>query len=453
LISLKDRRVLVVGLGRSGIAASRLLVRNNARVTATDRSPWDALSAEARELAALGIKMEAGCHVTETFLSADLIILSPGVPKEIAPLIRAKESGVKIISEIELGYQFLDAPLIAVTGSNGKSTTTTLIGEILKAKGERVFVGGNIGTPLTEYILSGGGADCVVAELSSFQLETIGDFRPSISILLNISPDHLDRYPGIQEYAEAKFRIFENQTTDDFAVINGDEPWSREISARFRGKVIVFSRKRKVENGVFSEEGRLVSNINDRHETLCEISGIGIKGVHNLENSMAAAAAALLRGCPPEIIARTLSVFPGLEHRLEFVREIDGVKYINDSKGTNVGAVIKSIEGFNEPILLIAGGRDKGSDFSLLRTVIREKVKRLILIGEAREKLRRAAGDLTTTIPADSMEEAVHVARKEAARGDVVLLSPACASFDMFRNFEDRGRIFKEIVWKLPPVQ
>ena len=314
-------------------------------------------------------------------------------------------------------------------------------------------MGGNLGTPLTEYILSGGGADCVVAELSSFQLETIGDFRPSISILLNISPDHLDRYPGIQEYAEAKFRIFENQTTDDFAVINGDEPWSREISARFRGKVIVFSRKRKVENGVFSEEGRLVSNINDRHETLCEISGIGIKGVHNLENSMAAAAAALLRGCPPEIIARTLSVFPGLEHRLEFVREIDGVKYINDSKGTNVGAVIKSIEGFNEPILLIAGGRDKGSDFSLLRTVIREKVKRLILIGEAREKLRRAAGDLTTTIPADSMEEAVHVARKEAARGDVVLLSPACASFDMFRNFEDRGRIFKEIVWKLPPVQ
>ena len=340
-----------------------------------------------------------------------------------------------------------------MTGSNGKSTTTTLVGEILKAKGDRVFVGGNLGTPLTEYVLSGGGADCVVAELSSFQLETIGDFRPSISILLNISPDHLDRYPGIQEYAEAKFRIFENQTADDFAVINGDEPWSTEVSARFRGKVIVFSRRRKVENGVFAEEGRLVSNINGRQETLCEISKIGIKGVHNLENSMAAAAAALLRGCTPEIIAGTLRVFPGLEHRLEFVREIDGVKYINDSKGTNVGAVIKSIEGFNEPILLIAGGRDKGSDFSLLRPLIQEKVKRLILIGEATEKLRRAAGDLTTTIHADSMEEAVHIARKEAVKGDVVLLSPACASFDMFKNFEDRGRIFKERVWKLPPVQ
>ncbi|MBI5039432.1 MAG: UDP-N-acetylmuramoyl-L-alanine--D-glutamate ligase [Nitrospirae bacterium] len=452
-MKLKDRRVLVVGLGRSGVAASRLLVRNNARVTATDRSPWDALSAEARELAALGIKMEAGGHSTGTFLSADLIILSPGVPKNIDPLVRAKENGVKIISEIELAYQLLDAPLIALTGSNGKSTTTTLIGEILKAKGDRVFVGGNLGTPLTEYVLSGGGADCVVAELSSFQLETIGDFKPSVSILLNISPDHMDRYPGIQEYAEAKFRIFENQTADDFAVINGDEPWSTEVSARFRGRVIVFSRRRKVENGVFAEEGRLVSNMNGRQETLCEISEIGIKGVHNLENSMAAAAAALLRGCTPEIIAGTLRVFPGLEHRLEFVREIDGVKYINDSKGTNVGAVIKSIEGFNEPILLIAGGRDKGSDFSLLRPLIQEKVKRLILIGEAREKLRRAAGDLTTTIHAGSMEEAVYIAHKEAVKGDVVLLSPACASFDMFKNFEDRGRVFKERVWKLPPVQ
>lgn len=452
-MNLKDRRVLVVGLGRSGVAASRLLVRNNARVTATDRSPWDALSAEARELAALGIRIEAGGQSTGTFLSADLIILSPGVPKDIAPLIRAKENGIKIISEIELAYQLLDAPLIAVTGSNGKSTTTTLIGEILKAQGEKVFVGGNLGTPLTEYVLAGGGADFVVAELSSFQLETIGDFRPAVSILLNISPDHLDRYPNMREYAEAKFRIFENQTADDFAIINGDEPWSTEVSKRIRGKIIVFSRNKKVKNGVFAAEGRLVSNINGRHETICEISGIGIKGVHNLENSMAAAAAALLRGCTPEIIARTLRVFPGLEHRLEFVREIGGVKYINDSKGTNVGAVIKSIEGFHEPILLIAGGRDKGSDFSLLRPLIREKVKRLILIGEAGEKLRRAAGDLTTTIHAGSMEEAVHIARKEAVKGDVVLLSPACASFDMFRNFEDRGRVFKEIVWKLPPVQ
>ncbi len=453
MIHLKDRRVLVVGLGRSGVAASRLLVRNNARVTATDRSPWDVLSAEARELAALGIKIEAGGHSTGTFLFADLIILSPGVPKDIDPLIRAKENGVKIISEIELAYQLLDAPLIAVTGSNGKSTTTTLVGEILKAKGDRVFVGGNLGTPLTEYLLSGGGADCVAAELSSFQLETIEDFRPSVSILLNISPDHLDRYSNMREYTEAKFRIFENQTADDFAVINGDEPWSTEVSKRFRGKMIVFSRRRKVKNGVFAEEGRLVSNMNGRHETICGIAEIGIKGVHNLENSMAAAAAALLRGCTPEIIARTLRVFPGLEHRLEFVREIGGVKYINDSKGTNVGAVIKSIEGFNEPILLIAGGRDKGSDFSLLRPLIQEKVKRLILIGEAGEKLRRAAGDLTTTIHAGSMEEAVHIARKEAVKGDVVLLSPACASFDMFKNFEDRGRIFKEIVWKLPPVQ
>ena len=450
MLDLKDKKVLVVGLGKSGIAACRLLVRHSARVTATDSRSLDALSEEAKGLISTGVNIEAGGHRPETFLSSDLIILSPGVPLVIPQLVRAKNKGIKIIGEIELAYQFLNTPVIAVTGSNGKSTTTTLIGEIIKKKGDSVFVGGNIGTPLTEYILSDSSSDCVVLELSSFQLETIESFRPAISILLNISPDHLDRYKSIQEYADAKLRIFENQTVDDFAIINGDEPWSSDISKRIKGNVIIFSRKEKVQNGIYIEDGWMASAIYNHRGKICEVSKIGIKGVHNIENSMAAAAAALLWGCSHDAIAQTLREFPGLEHRLEFVREIDGVRYINDSKGTNVGAVIKSIEGFNEPILLIAGGRDKDGDFSSLRPLIKEKVKRLILIGEAKDKIAAAAGDMTTTGFADSLEEAVHIASNEALKGDVVLLSPACASFDMFKNFEERGRLFKEIVWKLP---
>lgn len=450
MLNLKDRNVLVVGLGRSGVAASRLLARNGARVTATDNKVFDALSAEAKGLFPMGVNIEAGGHKPETFLSAGLIILSPGVPADIPPLVKAKEGGIKIISEIELAWRFLNAPIIAITGSNGKSTTTTLISEILKAKGDKVFVGGNLGTPLTEYVLSGGGSDCVVAEVSSFQLETIESFRPAISVLLNISPDHLDRYHDIEEYRDAKFRIFENQGPGDFAVINGDEPWSEDIRKRIKSEVILFSRKRRVERGLYTENGWIVSAVDRCKEKICKISEIGIRGVHNIENSLAAAAAALLRGCSQETIASTLKRFSGLEHRLEFVREIGGVKYINDSKGTNVGAVIKSVEGFDEPLLLIAGGRDKGSDFSPLRPLIKEKVKRLILIGEAREKIWAAVGDLTTAVYSDSLEEAVHIAFREAVKGDVVLLSPACASFDMFQNFEERGRRFKEIVWKLP---
>lgn len=450
MFELKDRNVLVVGLGRSGVAASRLLARNGASVTATDNKVFDALSAEAKELLPLGVNIEAGRHKPETFLSADLIILSPGVPADIAPIAKAKERGIKIISEIELAWHLLNAPVIAITGSNGKSTTTTLIGEILKAKGDKVFVGGNLGTPLTEYVLSGAGSDCVVAEVSSFQLETIEGFRPAIAVLLNISPDHLDRYRDIREYREAKFRIFENQGPGDFAVINGDEPWSVDIRKRIKGEVISFSRKRRVERGLYTEDGWIVSTVDHCEGKVCKISEIGIRGVHNLENSMAATAAALLLGCSQETIAPALKKFSGLEHRLEFVREIGGVKYINDSKGTNVGAVIKSVEGFDEPLLLIAGGRDKGSDFLPLRPLIKEKVRRLILIGEAREKIGAAVGDLTTTVYSDSLEEAVRIAFREAVKGDVVLLSPACASFDMFKNFEERGRRFKEIVWKLP---
>ena len=449
MLNLKDKKVLVVGLGRSGVAASRLLIRNGANVTATDSSSFDNLSAGAKGLHSMGVKIEANEHRVESFISADLIVLSPGVPKDIRPLTQAKERGIRIISEIELACRFADAPVIAITGSNGKSTTTTLIGEIIRAKGDKVFVGGNIGTPLCDYVLSGGGADCIVAEISSFQLGTIEDFRPKMSVLLNISPDHLDRYHDMKEYTEAKFRIFENQGEGDFTIINGDESWSSEVLPRIKCNTVIFSRKKKMKNGVYAEDGWIVSDMEGYRCEICEIDNMGIRGVHNLENAMASAAVALLWGCEQSVIEYTLRNFPGLEHRLEFVRELNGVRYINDSKGTNVGAVIKSIESFNEPLLLIAGGRDKGSDFLPLRPLIKERVKRLILIGEAREKIRTAVGDIATAVYAGSLEEAVHIAHNEAAGGDVVLLSPACASFDMFKNFEERGRLFKEAVWRL----
>lgn len=447
--NLKNKKVLVVGLGKSGIASCRLLLRNGAIVTATDNRQFDSLPQDAAELLKSGVNIEAGSHSLKTFAGADLIILSPGVPADIPPLKRAKEDGIRIIGEIELAYQFINAPLIGVTGSNGKSTTTTLIGEMIKAKGDSVFTGGNLGTPLSEYVLSGESAQCVVAELSSFQLETIETFRPFISVLLNVSPDHMDRYHSIKEYEDAKFRIFENQGTGNFSIINGDESWSEDVKKNIRGNVVIFSRKKSVDNGIYVDDGRIISTIDNHSGEICEVSSLRIKGVHNLENSMAASAAALLWGCSRETIAHTLREFKGLEHRLEFVRETGGVKYINDSKGTNVGAVIKSLEGFNEPVLLIAGGRDKGSDFSPLRPLIKDKVKMLILIGEAGAKLMAALGDQTMAVYADSLEDAVNIAGRTAVNGDVVLLSPACASFDMFRNFEERGRIFKDIVRKL----
>src|SRR4030066_433598 len=278
-IDLRNKKTLVVGLGKSGLAASRLLIRNGAIVTATDINPDEKLSDEAKGLSALGVKIEAGGHRTESFISSDLIILSPGVPKEIEPVAMAKDHGIKIISEIELACRFIDSPVIAITGSNGKSTTTTLICEILRTRGDRVFAGGNIGTPLCDYVLAGNIADWVVAEISSFQLETIEEFRPKISVLLNISPDHLDRYHNISEYAEAKFRIFENQGTGDTAIINGDEPWCPELSGRIKCDTVLFIRKKKITNGIYTENGWIISDMEGARFSVCEISSLGIKGV------------------------------------------------------------------------------------------------------------------------------------------------------------------------------
>jgi len=438
------KRVTVVGMARSGIAAARVLHSLGARVTITDKKPLGQLAEQVQALGHGEIKIEAGGHPDRIFVEAELIVLSPGVPK-IPQVLAARRHGVPVISELELGWLLSDAPFLGITGTNGKSTVTTLVGLMLKKAGIKVLVAGNIGNALTETPELLHGQDWIVVELSSFQLEDIDTFRPRVAAVLNITQDHLDRYKDITEYGEAKARIFENQHREDVLVLNFDDPLVRALASRALSRVVPFSRSEKHETGAYIENGRLMV----RGETVCGIDEILIKGVHNIENAMAASAAALAAGADQASVAAVLREFPGLEHRLEFVREKDGVTYINDSKGTNVGAVMKSVEGFTRPVILIAGGLDKGSDFSPLAGLFKKRVKLLILIGKAAGTMAGALGGSTETVLAKTLRDAVQLAATRATRGDVVLLSPACASFDMFKDFEDRGRQFKEAVKNL----
>ncbi len=435
------KRATVVGMARSGIAAARVLHALGARVTITDKKPLDQLARQVHALGTSGIVIEAGGHTDRIFIETDLVVLSPGVPK-IPQVLAAHRHGVRVISELELGWSLSDAPFAGITGTNGKSTVTTLVGLMLEKAGKRTLVAGNIGNALTETPELLHGQDWIVAELSSFQLEDIDTFRPRVAAILNITQDHLDRYADMTEYGEAKARIFENQRADDVLVLNFDDPLVRAMVPRASSRIIPFSRFEKHENGAYVENGNLVIG----RQIICPVDEILIKGVHNLENAMAAAAVALAAGADRISVAAALREFPGLEHRLEFVAEKDGVAYINDSKGTNVGAVVKSVEGFTRPVILIAGGLDKGSDFSPLFDLFRRKVKLLVLIGKAAEKMAKAVGPATETVFAKTLQDAVQLAAKRAANGDAVLLSPACASFDMFKDFEDRGRQFKEAV-------
>ena len=438
------KRVTVVGMARSGIAAARALHGLGARVTITDMKPRDRLVQQAAALGTGDIAIEAGGHPDRIFIETDLIVLSPGVPK-IPQVLAAHRHGVRVISELELGWYLSDAPFVGITGTNGKSTVTTLVGLMLQKAGKKTLVAGNIGNALTETPELLHGQDWVVAEISSFQLEDIDTFRPRVATVLNITQDHLDRYPGIAEYGEAKARIFENQHEDDILVLNFDDPLVRAMAPRASSRVVPFSRTEQHESGASIRNGALVV----RSETICAVGEILIKGVHNLENALAASAVALAAGADAASVASVLREFPGLEHRLEFVAEKNGVSYVNDSKGTNVGAVLKSVEGFTRPVVLIAGGYDKGSDFSPLKDLFHDKVKLLILIGKAADKMAKAVGQATETVFAKTLQDAVQLAAKRSTKGDVVLLSPACASFDMFKDFEDRGRQFKEAVGRL----
>lgn len=440
---LKQRRVTVVGMGRSGIAAASLLAREGADVLIVD----DRQKEIPASLQALGqVRVQLGAWREEDLFSAEWVVLSPGVPLKRLPLKKLESLRIPVVGEMEFAARFLTAPLIAITGTNGKSTTTTLVGEILKGWGWKVFVGGNLGTPLSEAV--GSPWDFIVVEVSSFQLETISRFRPRIAALLNITPDHLDRYPDLSSYQKAKWRIFENQSGEDYAIVNGDDPLA--VPPFLKGASILFSRTQIPQRGVYLNQGEIVSNIWGEAEPIIRLDALKLKGAHNVENVLAAVAMTLLCGCSVECIRQTLTQFRGLPHRMEMVREAQGVKYINDSKGTNVGAVMKSLEGLTAPVILIAGGKDKEGDFTPLRELVQKKVKRLILLGEAQEKMARCFSTHPAVERVDSMAQAVARAAASAESGDIVLLSPGCASFDQFRDYQHRGEVFKQAVAGLP---
>jgi UDP-N-acetylmuramoylalanine--D-glutamate ligase len=403
------------------------------------------LEDEFPQLGNLDIEFRLGGYDHRNFLHADLIVLSPGVPPSIEPLALARQRGIPIVSEIELAAWFITSPIMAVTGTNGKTTTTLLIGEMLQTAGRQVFVGGNIGNPLINLVASNESKDIAVVELSSFQLETIERFRPDIGVLLNITEDHLDRYTTFEAYVEAKSRLFMNQRASDVSVLNASDPNVERAAKSSKARKVYFNVIENQMEGAFFNGQRIVLRENSMEETY-DPQRSRLLGIHNIENMMAAAVTARLCGCSSEVVQQTLETFEGLPHRLEFVSEVAGVRYYNDSKGTNVGAVVKSLKAFPGRVILIAGGRDKGGDYTPLGGPIRERVKHLVFIGEARERMARELGGTAPVTLADSFEGAVKTAHLLARPGDTVLLSPACSSFDMFRDYVERGNIFKSLV-------
>jgi UDP-N-acetylmuramoylalanine--D-glutamate ligase len=460
LMELKDKRVLVVGLGKSGVASALFLKAHGARVTVSDTKSGDELRNEIPALLDHGITVETGGHGERTFRGQDLIVVSPGVPVDAPLLVQARAMGEAVIGEIELAAQFLPGPIVAITGSNGKTTTTTLAGEIMTAGGLPTLVGGNIGTPAISLAERAKPEIVIVLEVSSFQLETIQAFRPKVAVVLNVTPDHLDRHGTFEAYVDAKARIFENQRGDDFAVLNQDDPACLKMAARTRAQVFWFSRQKEVKQGAWVREGNILfrdarAEAKTPQREIMLVSEIPLKGAHNLENVLAAVCAGALMGCAPEKIRHAVREFKAVEHRLEFVATIRGVDYYNDSKATNVDATIKALESFPANIHLILGGKDKGSDYSVLNELLRQRVKRVYTIGAAAGKIESQIGSSSGThakgggvevVHAETLENAVRKANAAAEPGDVVLLAPACASFDQFKNYEQRGQAFKEIV-------
>ena len=450
LMDLRDRRVTVVGLARSGLAAARLLQQKGAYVTVADAKPSAASPEALARLNPQRLDVKVGAGHEAALQAADLVVISPGVPFRIEALEAARRRGIKVIGELELASWFLASPIVAITGTNGKSTTVTLTGLMLQQSGKRAFVGGNLGTPLCEAVLAGP-FDYVVAEVSSFQLETIERFHPRVAAILNITPDHLDRYWSADDYAAAKFRIFENQTAEDRALLNLDDARVARLQGTLRARTLAFSRLHPVGgDGAWLDGDRIVTRMDGRREEVIRTGELRLIGAHNVSNAMAALSVGLLCGCPLDTIQQVLRTFPGLDHALQVVRDRRGVRFVNDSKGTNVDATVKALESLDPPIVLIAGGRDKGGDFARLSEPIQRRVKRLILIGEAAGRIADAMGGFERVTRAESLREAVTLAANEAVAGDVVLLSPACASFDMFADYQDRGRQFQALVNELP---
>lgn len=442
---LAGKRVLVVGLARTGLATAQFCAARGAQVSVVEQRPEGVVADATRELRALGVHVECGGNHPDLFAGADLIVPSPGVPANIPELVRARETGVTVWSEIELAWRFLRGRLIAVTGSNGKTTTVSLLGHILNGANLPTLVGGNIGTPLISLVDQSSESTITIAEVSTFQLELAEAFRPDIAILLNITPDHLDRHASFQDYANLKRRIFVNQGKGDAAVLNADAP---EVSGYLPDgpRIFWFSRQRCVDLGACICDGQLVLCLGGTDIPLLPRAEVPLPGEHNLENALAASLAAHLAGVPAEAIAAGVRSFKAVEHRLEFVAEIGGVRFYNDSKATNVDAALRALQSFTEPVHIILGGKDKGGDFTALREPLRLRARQALLMGDAAEKIASQLGGVVPVEFCGTLSGAVGCAFAAAQSGEIILLAPACASFDQFQNFEHRGRVFKQLV-------
>lgn len=443
-------KALIIGAARSGLAAAAFLAKKGYEVILTDTNEKNREKSE-NELKGLPVKYIWGEQPDIDLIKPDFLVMSPGVPLTINPVKRARELNIPLTGEIELAYKNAKAPIVAITGTNGKTTTTTLVGEIFQAAGFATGVGGNIGTSLLNESERIGENGVLVAEISSFQLETAESFKPKAAAILNLTPDHLDRHGDMAGYLAAKAKIFAMQDENDYLVLNYDDEYLRPLAAKAKAEVLFFSRKHILNNGVYAEDGMVKIARNGVIAPLCRVEEIMIKGAHNLENAMAAAALCTVMGVDTATVAAVLKKFPGVEHRLEAVRTVDGVLYINDSKGTNPDSTAKALESYDRPLVLIAGGKGKGVSFRPLAELIKKRVKAVVLVGMAKYEIKEALEQVgfNNYVLVDTFEETVPAAKKLAEKGDIVLLSPACTSWDMFNSFEERGELFKKLVRSL----
>jgi UDP-N-acetylmuramoylalanine--D-glutamate ligase len=451
MMDLKNKRVLVVGLGKSGISAALFLRRQGARVTVSDTRSAVALAKEIPALLEAGIMVESGGHGLLTFRRQDLIVVSPGVPMDTPEVKQVVGFGMPVIGELELASRYLQGRVVAITGSNGKTTTTTLVGKILSDAGLPTLVGGNIGLPVIDLVAKSSVETTSVLEVSSFQLETVEEFHPWIAAVLNITPDHLDRHGSFEAYAAAKARITENQGEDDFLVLNGEDKATQMVALKTKAQIYWFSGRRPIKQGAFvhGESILFLPREGAKAEPVMPVAEISLKGAHNVENVLAAVCIARLAGVPAEKIRVSVASFKAVEHRLEFVKSVKGVEFYNDSKATNVDAAMKAVASFEGGIHLILGGKDKDSDYTLMAELLKERVKAVYTIGSAAEKIERQLQGVVKMVSAETMQVAVAKAAAAAVSGDVVLLAPACSSFDQFENYEHRGQVFRQLVNEL----
>ncbi len=455
-MELKNKRVLVVGLGKSGVSAALFLRRAGARVTVSDTRPSEALAKEIPALLEASVMVETGGHGVLTFRRQDLVVLSPGVPLNTPEVQQVQRFGVPIIGELELAAQALRGQIVAITGSNGKTTTTSLLGHIFAHAERHTLVGGNIGLPVVDLVADSTADTWTILEVSSFQLETIETFKPHIALVLNITPDHLDRHGNFENYAAAKARITENQAAEDFVVLNAEDKPAQMVAAKTKAQIFWFSNVRRIKQGAFTHGDGIyfLPAEGGTPEPVMPLAGIHLRGAHNLENVLAAVAAARLAGIPAQTIREAVETFEAVDHRLQFIANVRGVDYFNDSKATNVDATAKALEAFPANVRLILGGKDKGSDYTALAPLLRARAKAVYTIGAAADKIEsQLVQPLAEAVPvtrAETLANAVATAAREAQPGDTVLLAPACASFDQFLSYEDRGRQFAAMVRALP---